>query len=64
MYLKLLDTFDKNLCPKLDDLFLSYPNLCIFLEILPYKWKETLPIILDSKFQFIPTYHGKDHNTS
>jgi hypothetical protein len=27
-----------------------------------YKWKGKLPISLDSKFQLIPTYHGKDYN--
>jgi hypothetical protein len=27
---KLLDTFNKSLCPKLIDLFLSYPNLDLF----------------------------------
>jgi hypothetical protein len=27
---KLLDTFNKSLCSKLDDLFLSYPNLDFF----------------------------------
>jgi hypothetical protein len=29
-----------------------------------YRWKETLPISLDSKFWPIPTYHDKDCNTS
>jgi hypothetical protein len=30
LHLKLFDTFNKSLCPKLDDLFLRYPNLDIF----------------------------------
>jgi hypothetical protein len=30
---KLLDTFNKCLCPKLDDLFFSCPNLNLLLEI-------------------------------
>jgi hypothetical protein len=32
LHSKLLETFNKSLCPKLDDLFLIYQNLDIFLE--------------------------------
>jgi hypothetical protein len=56
---KLLDTFNKSLCLKLNDLFLIYPNLEFFLKIKPYRWKETLLISLDSKFQLILTFHDK-----
>jgi hypothetical protein len=62
---KLLDTFNKSYnSPKLDDLFLIYPNLNPFFGNLAVHMKNTLPISLDSKFQLILTYHGKDYNTS
>ena len=43
---KLLYTFNKSLCSKLDDLFLNWPNQEFFLKTKLYGWKEKLPITL------------------
>jgi hypothetical protein len=43
--------------------YFSYPNLDLKKKSNRMDGK-TLPISLNSKFQLIPMYHGKDHNTS
>jgi hypothetical protein len=44
---KLLDTFNKSLCPKFNDLFLIYPNLDIFFGNLIVRMERNS---LDPKF--------------